>query len=151
MSRIGRLNKILNSQTENLDYRYDVKAYKEYLKEWLKHKDEPEYLENGVLSFFEFSYCNYRRCKLIATLYRYTCCHRFHVLGWKSSLYGTSYTSLLSIPALYFSGTASKALTIASMRQDRLAISTALFPVESHTKPPPERTHLSSKFLSPTA
>lgn len=54
MSRIERLNKILNSQKENLDYRYDVKAYKEYLKEWLKHKDEPEYLENGVLSFFEF-------------------------------------------------------------------------------------------------
>ena len=52
--RIERLNKILNSQKENLDYRYDVKAYKEYLKEWLKHKDEPEYLENGVLSFFEF-------------------------------------------------------------------------------------------------
>ena len=60
-----------------------------------------------------------------------------HVLGWKSSLYGTSYTSLLSIPALYFSGTASKALTIASMRQDRLAISAALFPVESHTNPLP--------------
>ena len=54
MSRIERLNKILNSQSENLDYRYDVKAYKEYLKEWLKHKDELEYLENGVLSFFEF-------------------------------------------------------------------------------------------------
>ena len=54
MNRIERLNKILNSQSENLDYRYDVKAYKEYLKEWLKHKDEPEYLENGVLSFFEF-------------------------------------------------------------------------------------------------
>ena len=26
--RINRLNKILNSQKENLDYRYDVKAYK---------------------------------------------------------------------------------------------------------------------------
>ena len=50
----NKLNKILNSQKENLDYRYDVKAYKEYLKEWIKHKDEPEYLENGVLSFFEF-------------------------------------------------------------------------------------------------
>lgn len=54
MSRIERINKILNSQKENLDYRYDVKAYKEYLKEWLKHKDEPEYLRNGVLSFAEF-------------------------------------------------------------------------------------------------
>lgn len=54
MSRIERINKVLNSQKENLDYRYDVKAYKEYLKEWLKHKDEPEYLRNGVLSFAEF-------------------------------------------------------------------------------------------------
>lgn len=53
-TRINRLDKILNSQKENLDYRYDVKAYKEYLKEWLKHKDEPEYLRNGVLSFAEF-------------------------------------------------------------------------------------------------
>lgn len=52
--RINGLNKILNSQKENLDYRYDVKAYKEYLKEWLKHKDEKEYLRNGVLSFAEF-------------------------------------------------------------------------------------------------
>lgn len=52
--RINRLNKILNSQKENLDYRYDVKAYKEYLKEWLKHKDEKEYLNGGVLSFAEF-------------------------------------------------------------------------------------------------
>lgn len=54
MNRIERLNKILNSQKENLDYRYDVKAYKEYLKEWLKHKDEKEYLDGGVLSFAEF-------------------------------------------------------------------------------------------------
>ena len=53
-SRIIRLNTILNSQKENLDYRYDVKAYKEYLKEWLKHKDEKEYLDGGVLSFAEF-------------------------------------------------------------------------------------------------
>ena len=52
--RINRLNKILNSQKENFDYRYDVKAYKEYLKEWLKHKDEKEYLNGGVLSFAEF-------------------------------------------------------------------------------------------------
>lgn len=54
LTRNQRLNKILNSNNENLDYRYDVKAYKEYLKEWLKHKDEPEYLRNGVLSFAEF-------------------------------------------------------------------------------------------------
>lgn len=54
ISRIERINKILNSQKENLDYRYDVKAYKEYLKEWLKHKDEKEYLNGGVLSFAEF-------------------------------------------------------------------------------------------------
>ena len=54
LTRNQRLNKILNFNNENLDYRYDVKAYKEYLKEWLKHKDEPEYLRNGVLSFAEF-------------------------------------------------------------------------------------------------
>lgn len=54
LTRNQRLNKILNFNNENLDYRYDVKAYKEYLKEWLKHKDEPEYLKNGVLSFAEF-------------------------------------------------------------------------------------------------
>ena len=53
-SENNKLNKILNSQKENLDYRYDVKAYKEYLKEWLKHKDEKEYLDGGVLSFAEF-------------------------------------------------------------------------------------------------
>lgn len=52
--RICSLEKVINSQKENLDYRYDVKAYKEYLKEWLKHKDEKEYLEGGVLSFAEF-------------------------------------------------------------------------------------------------
>ena len=52
--RLCSLEKVINSQTENLDYRYDVKAYKEYLKEWLKHKDEKEYLEGGVLSFAEF-------------------------------------------------------------------------------------------------
>lgn len=54
ITRINKLDKILNSINENLDYRYDVKAYKEYLKEWLKHKDEPEYLNGGVLSFAEF-------------------------------------------------------------------------------------------------
>lgn len=57
MDRIERLNNlknIINFRDENLDYRYDVKAYKEYLKEWLKHKDDYEYLKNGVLSFFEF-------------------------------------------------------------------------------------------------
>lgn len=54
MSRIERINKILNSQKENLDYRYDVKAYKEYLKEWLKHRDEKEWQEYGVLSFEDF-------------------------------------------------------------------------------------------------
>ena len=54
MNRIERLNKILNSQSDNLDYHYDVKTYKEYLKEWLKHKDEKEYLDGGVLSFAEF-------------------------------------------------------------------------------------------------
>jgi len=53
-ARINRLDKILNFKKENLDYRYDVKAYKEYLKEWLKHKDEKEYLDGGVLSFAEF-------------------------------------------------------------------------------------------------
>lgn len=57
-SRLVRLNNlqnsINNSQKENLDYRYDVIAYKEYLKDWLKHKDEPEYLRNGILSFSEF-------------------------------------------------------------------------------------------------
>lgn len=52
--RLCSLEKVINSQTENLDYRYDVKAYKEYLKEWLKHKDEKEYLDGGVLSFAEF-------------------------------------------------------------------------------------------------
>ena len=52
--RLCSLEKVINSQKENLDYRYDVKAYKEYLKEWLKHKDEKEYLEGGVLSFAEF-------------------------------------------------------------------------------------------------
>lgn len=52
--RLHDLEKVINSQKENLDYRYDVKAYKEYLKEWLKHKDEKEYLEGGVLSFAEF-------------------------------------------------------------------------------------------------
>lgn len=52
--RLCSLEKVINSQKENLDYRYDVKAYKEYLKEWLKHKDEKEYLDGGVLSFAEF-------------------------------------------------------------------------------------------------
>lgn len=52
--RLCSLEKVINSQRENLDYRYDVKAYKEYLKEWLKHKGEKEYLEGGVLSFTEF-------------------------------------------------------------------------------------------------
>lgn len=52
--RLCSLEKVMNSQTENLDYRYDVKAYKEYLKEWLKHKDEKEWLDGGVLSFAEF-------------------------------------------------------------------------------------------------
>lgn len=52
--RLHDLEKVINSQKENLDYRYDVKAYKEYLKEWLKHKDEKEYLDGGVLSFAEF-------------------------------------------------------------------------------------------------
>ena len=52
--RLCSLEKVINSQKENLDYRYDVKAYKEYLKEWLKHKDEKEYLDGGVLSFSEF-------------------------------------------------------------------------------------------------
>ena len=52
--RLCSLEKVMNSKKENLDYRYDVKAYKEYLKEWLKHKDEKEYLEGGVLSFAEF-------------------------------------------------------------------------------------------------
>lgn len=52
--RLCSLEKVKNSQKENLDYRYDVKAYKEYLKEWLKHKDEKEYLDGGVLSFAEF-------------------------------------------------------------------------------------------------
>lgn len=46
--RLCSLEKVINSQTENLDYRYDVKAYKEYLKEWLKHKDEKEYLRNNL-------------------------------------------------------------------------------------------------------
>lgn len=50
----NKLNKALNSQEENLDYRYDVKAYKEYLKEWLKHKDSKEWQEYGVLSFEDF-------------------------------------------------------------------------------------------------
>lgn len=54
ITRINKLDKILNSINENLDYRYDVKAYKEYLKEWLKHRDEKEYLNGGVLSFAEF-------------------------------------------------------------------------------------------------
>lgn len=52
--RLFSLEKVINSQKENLDYRYDVKAYKEYLKEWLKHKNEKEYLDGGVLSFAEF-------------------------------------------------------------------------------------------------
>ncbi len=52
--KLCSLEKVINSQKENLDYRYDVKAYKEYLKEWLKHKDEKEYLDGGVLSFAEF-------------------------------------------------------------------------------------------------
>lgn len=52
--RLHDLEKVINSQKENLDYRYDVKAYKEYLKEWLKHKDEKEYLDGRVLSFAEF-------------------------------------------------------------------------------------------------
>lgn len=54
ITRLCSLEKVINSQRENLDYRYDVKAYKEYLKEWLKHKDEKEYLDGGVLSFAEF-------------------------------------------------------------------------------------------------
>lgn len=40
--------------SENLDYRYDVKAYKEYLQDWLSHQYEKEYLDYGVMSFQDF-------------------------------------------------------------------------------------------------
>lgn len=53
-SRIKRLNTILNSQKENLDYRYDVKAYKEYLKEWLKHKDEKDKTSKNSLKIVDY-------------------------------------------------------------------------------------------------
>ena len=49
-----KLNKILNSQKENLDYRYDIKAYKEYLKEWLKHKDEKDKTSKNSLKIDDY-------------------------------------------------------------------------------------------------
>lgn len=52
--RLCSLEKVINSQKENLDYRYDVKAYKEYLKEWLKHKDEKDKTSKNSLKMIDY-------------------------------------------------------------------------------------------------